>query len=307
MAVPYELFEIINDLLDDVDLYHHLVYDLHYNNEFSEFSTSKGRKNYDRIIKRLASVEMPDPEDVIKKSMNIDEFKEYLEEVLLFILGDEYKEDIKIAKAFISPKPYSQITDVRTPYKNIAGIETATEFIISKKHNPIQLANVVNSEITVLLKPLYKDFNNTIGNIHYQKLPGIIATYIAIYKLSKMLKQEKLITDYEDYYIHNDVKYSNGRDKEIINALPEYRRKGVTEHNDHNKFSYIISDIYTTSLVESFLSDEASFLSKYKEMLKGNISIPEYLAYYGINITSPSVIDKYNTQVDEVEKRYRLK
>lgn len=307
MATPQELVEIVYDLLDEVDLYEHQVRDLYYNNAFIELDTSRARKNYDRILKRLESVNMPDPELLIKKTMNLDELKEYLVMILEKILGSEYDEDIKIAKSFISPKPYSQIIDVKTSYKIVGGIETPTEFIVSKKHNPIQLANIVNSEVTVLLQPLYKDFNNTIGNIHYQKLPGIIATYMAVYEISRILKQQKLVSDYEDIYIHSDVKYAKRGEREIINALPKYRQKGVSEHNEHSKFGFLISDIYSTSLIEAYLSDEESFLKKYRDMIKGNISIPEYLEYYGMDLKNPSVSAKYQDRITEVEKRYQLK
>lgn len=307
MATTQELFEIVYDLLDEVDLYEHQVRDLYYNNAFAELDTSRARKNYDRILRRLESVNMPDPEKLINKTMNLDELKEYLEMVLNKILGSEYEEDIKVAKSFISPKPYSQIMDVKTSYKIIGGIETPTEFIVSKKHNPIQLANIANSEVTVLLRPLYKDFNNTIGNIHYQKLPGIIATYIAIYELSEILKQQKLVSDYEDVLIYSDVKYAKRNEKEIIDALPKYRRKGVSEFNEHSKFSYLISDVYSTSLIEAYLNDEEGFLKQYRDMIKGNVSVPEYLKYYGMSLTNPSVTAKYQDKITEVEKRYQLK
>lgn len=302
-----ELFDIIYDLLDDVDLYYHQVNDLHYDNSYREYKIRLGQRNYEKIIRILKTVNIPDPEDLIKQSMSLDELKDYLKTVLTIILGNSYKDDINIAAVFITAKSYSQKTDVRTSYKNIAGVETACEFIVSKEHNPIQLAQIVNSEVTVLLKPLYKNYENTISNIHYQKFPGILSAYIAIYELSKLLKQESLVTDFEDYSVFNNAKYAKGVGRYIIDALPEYRRREVREHNEHNNFSFIISDIYSSSLMEKYLEDQTSFLDKYRSMLKGSISIPDYLDYYGLSLLDNSIVDNYKERISTVEKRYALK
>lgn len=307
MPTEKDLFDMVTDLLNEVDIYMDEVRNLHYDNEFREFSTSRGKRNYDKVIKRLQEVNIKDPEDTIQKSMNLEEFKEYLVTVLRIILGEKYEEDIQIAKNFISAKPYFHKTDVKTVYKDIAGLSTASEFIISKKHNPIQLAQVVNNEITVLLKSLYENFSSTISNIHYKRLPGIIAAYMAIYELSHILKQRSLIDDYEEYYIYNDSCYAKGSGKFIAELLPKHHRRNVLEHKEHSDFSFIISDIYSTSLISAFLEDKASFLNKYRSMISGNISILEYLAYYGLNIQDGKITQVYQDKIESVEKRYQLK
>ncbi len=302
-----DLFGAIWDMLDEVDLYFHQVRDLKYDNTFLEFATSKGKRNYDKIIRILKSVTLPDPDELITKTMELDELKAYLGELLSIILGDEFKDDISIAKSFVTAKPYPIPTDVKTSYKDIAGIETACEFIVSKKHNPIQLVQIVNSEITVLLNPLYRVFNETISNIHYKRFPGVLASYMAIYELSTILKKESIIKDFEDHYIYLDSEYSKEQGKEIAEQLPKNRKNEVLEHSEHNTFGYILSDIYSTNLIEMYLTDKKSFLEKYKSMLKGNISIPEYFNYYGLDLRNREVIEKYQDKITEVEKRYQLK
>lgn len=42
-------------------------------------------------------------------------------------------------------------------------------------------------------------------------------------------------------------------------------------------------------------------------MLKGNMSIPEYFNYYGLDLRNREVIEKYQNKITEVEKRYQLK
>lgn len=301
-----ELVSVIYDLLDEVDEYKRQVNSLHYDNSFREFEFSRGQRNYDEIVKRLQCVNLTAPEILLSKPLDLEEFKNYVVIILRKILGDKYEDDIRIAKSFINPKSYSIHADVKTIYKNIRGISTPCEFVISDNLNHIQLANVVNSEITVLLRPLYQNFSRTIANIHYQKLPGIIATYIAIYELSKILKQEKIISDYEDYYIYNDSKYAKDSGKEIIDALPQYRHNDLIDHNMHNKFSFLISDIYTTILIEKYLEDETGFLNKYKMMLEGKISIPEFLDYYGLTLKDKNITLKYLNKVDIVEKRINM-
>lgn len=165
------------------------------------------------------------------------------------------------------------------------------------------MANVVNSEITVLLNPLYKNFDHTIANVHYQRFPGIVATYVAIYELSKILKSENIIDIYEKYYIHNDTNLAKDRNKIIISMLPPYRHKDLFEHNEHNKFSFLVSDIYSTSLIEAYLNDEIEFFKKFRMMIAGEISIPDYLNYYGLNLKDNNVMLKYLNKVDEVAKR----
>lgn len=304
MQKEKELFNMTWDLLDEVDEYKYQVESLYYDNSFREFEFSRGQKNYDRIIKRLKSINLPEPKLIISESIDIEEFKHYVVTILRKILGDKYEDDIKIAKTFINPQSYSMPTDVVTKYKDIVGISMPYEFTVSDKLNYIQLAQVINSEITVLLRPLYQNFIHTIANIHYQRFPGIIATYVAIYELSKLLKQEKLITSYEDYYIYNDIGYAKDKGKEIIDALPEYRHKDLIEHNEHNKFSFLISDIYSTSLIGKYLEDENDFLARYKMMIEGSISIPDYLDYYGLSLKEKNVTLKYLNKVDEVEKRH---
>lgn len=303
MQKEKELFNITWDLLDEVDEYKYQVESLHYDNSFREFKFSRGQKNYDRIIKRLKSINLPEPKLIIFESIDIEEFKHYVVTILKKILGDKVEDDIKIAKTFINPQSYSMPTDVVTKYKDIVGISTPYEFTVSDKLNYIQLAQVINSEFTVLLRPLYQNFIHTIANIHYQRFPGIIATYVAIYELSNLLKQEKLITSYEDYYIYNDNGYAKDKGKEIIDVLPEYRHKDLLEHNEHNKFSFLVSDIYSTSLIEKYLEDENDFLARYKMMIEGTISIPDYLDYYGLSLKDKNVTLKYLNKVDEVEKR----
>lgn len=303
MSEIEELFNIIGDLLDEVDEYKYKVEVLHYDNSFQELNFSRGKKNYDKIIERLKSVDIPEPKVILSKAINIEDFKEYFVTILRIILGEKYEDDIRIAKTLITPKDYSHDVDVQTNYKDIRGIPTPCEFIVSKNLNHIQLGNVVNSEITVLLNPLYQNFDHTIANVHYQKFPGIVATYVAIYELSKILKSEKVIDDYENYYIHNDIKSAKDRNKVIIPMLPSYRHKDLFDHYEHNKFSFLVSDIYSTSLIEAYLNDEIEFFKKFRMMIAGEISIPDYLNYYGLNLKDNNVTLKYLNKVDEVVKR----
>lgn len=301
------LVDLVYELLDEVDGYKYEVNELHYDNSYREFEFSKGKRNFDSIIKRLQSINIPDPEDLLSKTMELDEFKEYLATILRIILGEKYKDDIRIAKAFVNPKDYHTKSDVNIKYKDIAGIMTPSEFVVSDELNNIQLANVVNSEISVLLKPLYENFASTIANIHYRRLPGIIATYIAIYELSKLLKQENLITEYEDYSVYYNSEYAKDSGIELVEALPKFRQKDLYEHNEHNKFGLILSDIYSTALIEKYLEDEEAFLKQYRSMIEGSTSIPDYLAYYGLNLRDKNITLKYINKIDRVEERINPK
>jgi len=42
-------------------------------------------------------------------------------------------------------------------------------------------------------------------------------------------------------------------------------------------------------------------------MISGNVSIPEYLAYYGLTIQDGKTTQVYQDRIDNVEKRYQLK
>lgn len=298
-----ELWDLIYDLLDDVDDYKHQVDVLHYDNSFREFEFSRGQKNYERIIKKLQSVYIKEPIPLFSKDLDIEKFKYYVTTILRKILGEKYEDDIKIAKTFISPTTYSHLTDVATKYKDILGVSTPYEFMMSSQLNYIQIAHVINSEVRVLLKPLYQNFSNTIGNIHYQKLPEIIATYVAIYELSNLLKNKEIISNFEDYYIYRDTQYVQNNGKDIIDALPEYRHKDLIEHKEHEQYSFIISDIYSTSLIEKYLEDEQTFLIMYMKMFEGVISVSDFLDYYGINLKEKNVTLKFLNKIEEVEKR----
>lgn len=307
MPDQQELFKIMYDLLDEVDLYYHQVYNLYFSNAYNEFETSRGRRNYDRIIKELKNIDIPDPNNTITKTMELDELKDYLGTLLRIILGDKYEEDIKIAKALVTPIKYSQHADVKTEHRTVREIEFPGTFKVSNKHNSIQLVNIVNAEATVLSEKLYKNFNNTITNIHYKKLPGIIAAYIAIYELSKILQEDSLVPNYEEFCTHEDVGYAKEIGKEIIKLMPEYRKKNVQEHNEHSTFTFLLSSVYSTNLVTAYLEDEISFITKYREMLEGNISVPEYLKFYGVELRNRNTVDTYLEKIDKVGKRRVLK
>lgn len=130
---------------------------------------------------------------------------------------------------------------------------------------------------------------------------------MAIYELSHILKQKSLIDDYEEYYIYNDSSYAKGSGRFIADLLPKHHRRNVLEHKEHSDFSFLISDIYSSSLISAYLEDKASFLNKYRSMISGNVSIPEYLAYYGLTIQDGKTTQVYQDRIDNVEKRYQLK
>lgn len=48
MPTEKDLFDMVTDLLSEVDLYLDEVRNLHYDNEFLEFSTSRGKRNYEK-------------------------------------------------------------------------------------------------------------------------------------------------------------------------------------------------------------------------------------------------------------------
>ena len=68
---------------DDAEKYKHNI-------EFPELQFSKGERNYSRILKRLETLELPNPLSFKYTTLSIEQLKEYLITILAKILGPEY-------------------------------------------------------------------------------------------------------------------------------------------------------------------------------------------------------------------------
>ena len=66
-----------------------------YNLSYPELSFSKGNKNYNSIIKRLKSIELPNPLEFQYTNLTLEQLTHYISLILNKIFDNAYAEQIK--------------------------------------------------------------------------------------------------------------------------------------------------------------------------------------------------------------------
>lgn len=294
----------VSDFFYDINKYH-------YNHDFDELSYSRAKKNYERILKRLYEIKLPDPKLFKYTSLTLQELLETLQSLMTKILGQDYKDEIeslsKLVKTYKNDDYFDSVIEEAPKGK----IMTPINVYISNHLYNIQVASTGHEYIHGLMSK-YKgeNFNNHISNIHYNELLSILIEYILCYELSELLKDKTLIDKHEVIR----ASHAHAQSKELldIRALSAAIHKSpstetefyklYSEYQEHNAYTYILDDMYSIHLMEYYLEDKETLIKLIKAILNGEKSLIEIINYYGISLRNNDTIRLYNEQIERTLK-----
>lgn len=294
----------VSDFFYDINRYH-------YNHEFDELSYSRAKKNYERILKRLYELNLPDPKLFKYTCLTLQELLETLQSLMIKILGNDYKSEIESMSKLIKTYKIDDYFDSVIEEEPKGKIMTPINIYISNRLYNIQVASTGHEYMHGLMSR-YKgvNFNNHFSNIHYNELLSILMEYILCYELSELLKDKTIIDKHEVIR----ASHAHAQSKELLDiralsadirksSLPEtefYKR--YSEYQEHNAYTYILSDIYSTHLIEYYLEDKETLIKLMKSVLNGEKSLIELIKYYGISLRNNDTLRLYNEQIERTLK-----
>lgn len=300
-----EFEEMLKQVMD----FEHDLHRYNYNNAFQEFSFSRGLKNYQNIIKRLKSINLPDPNTFKYTTLSLDELKEYLTTILNKIFSSKYSDIIEEYHQMISLEPISNPFDAILEKEIIDDTAIIKKFHLSSKLASIEVAATAHEYIHALLaKYTTFKFNDILSNIHYNELLSILIEYITIYELSKILKKDQLTEKHNIIRIHNCQEQAIS-DEENHFLLPKLKKRlsfdpfvsdGIDKslsYSSHNSFGYIISDIYAYQLFNFYLDDPKTLINIFTAIIDGENSIDNLLKYYNISLRNKDLVADYTKRL----------
>lgn len=312
----------VEAFLDDINR-------LKYNSEFTELSFSRGKKNYERLITQLNSLKLPNHNTFRYPTLSVAELKSILNELMLKILGESYKNKLEqlgqlielrdlpyfsstINEEFVYQDRYGQIKASPT---GAASISMKTKAIyISNQLYTIQVPST-GHEYTHALQSRFKGdkFNETFTNIHYNELLSILVEYILTYELSKMLDDQNIVSSHEVIRINHDHEQAKElTDSRALNVqlnrakMPanSFYRNYIT-YQEHNAFTYIIGDIYAVHLLELYKGDSQSINNLIRAALNGEKTLLELIKHFDLSLRNAETLDLYQKQIDRTLKYTR--
>ncbi len=296
-----------NDYVNDMNKYG-------YNHDFTEISFSRGKRNYERILKTLSTIDLPDPEKFKYSSLSLPELQQYLLDILIKILGPEYQENIQEYNSLLSLEPRSNPFDaaIETTYQN--GNWIPLRFHISDQLSSIEIVSTAHEYIHGLLsKYTVKGYNEVLSNIHYKEFLSILVEYITCYLLSKIMPQEELEYKQRVNRVHAEhlmtlENIETHKLSAILRNLPSGRPdialyKNYVLFDEHKTYGYIISNIYACRLLEFYLSDEKKLLTFIRSIIAGEKSIADLIKYYNLSLIKEETIKPYNDLVKSLTNK----
>lgn len=306
MILPSEAIQQAYDFKMDVKKF---GYDM----TFTELTFSKGNKNYNRILKRLEEISLPDPSLFKYSTLSLEELKQLLTEIMLKILGENHLSEIEYLNNMLYPTNTSEMFDSILEEELVGKDFIPKRIHINRKLASIQVASTSHEYMHALLSK-YKgeSFNRVLTNIHYKELLSILIEYITVYELSELLKDESLKEKHSIIRARHDkdqVAEHNASEnlKTQLNRLRLDRNtadylKLYFDFEEHNSFGYIVSDIYSRNLLPYYLDDSKTLLTIIRHIISGEKSIRDLLKHYNISLTNPSTIETFNAELNKVNK-----
>ena len=284
-----------------------------YDTTFKELSFSKGNKNYNRILKRLEEISLPDPTLFTFERLTLEELKSLLTEIMIKVLGDSHSSEIEYLNSLLYPTRTSSMFDSILE-EEIVGHEFIPKKIhINRQLATIQVAATGHEYIHALLSK-YKgpNFNKVLTNIHYNELLSILTEYIIAFELSNILKDRSLQTKHSIIRAHHDKEHVTEHlateklktqlsklklDRETVECLRLY-----FDYESHNSFGYIVSDIYSRRLFALYQDDPKTLLSMLRHIISGEKSIQDLIKQYELSLTNIPTIENFNQELGKIKK-----
>ncbi len=308
MILPFEVQKEINDFFEDIR-------ELGYNCEFTEFSFARGKRNYDNIIGKLSKIDLPDPKLIKYSTMSFEELINILSEILIKIFGQDYKGRVNHYSSLVSLEKIDNPFDAVTETNLVNGEQVPTKIYISDSCKSIQIVSTGHEYVHCLLSKYdIKGFNEKINSVHYKELLSIVIEYIICYELSKMLKDEKLNEKHNLIRINHDKEQALER-VECISLIPQLSKLGridaitlrsYIDYQEHNSFSYILSDIYSLYLLDVYKDSPNKLMELIKDIIDGDKCINDLIKYFNLSLRNQDVLGKYDSVMVDVSKTLHL-
>jgi hypothetical protein len=282
-----------------------------YDISFRELSFSKGNRNYNKILKRLEEVKLPNPEQFKYNNLTLEELKELLSEIMIKILGENHASEITYLNGLLHPTRTSEMFDAITEEEIVAHEFVPKRIHINRQLATIQVASTGHEYIHALLSK-YKghNFNKHLTNIHYNELLSVLTEYVIVYELSQILKDESLREKHSILRAKHDKDHalehkaadelSTKLHKAVLDRHTLEALKLYLDYESHNSFGYILSDIYSRRLFTMYQDDPQVLLTILRHIISGEKSIQDLLKYYDLSLTNIPTIETFNTALNQI-------
>lgn len=283
-----------------------------YDISFRELAFSKGNRNYNRILKILEEVKLPNPEQFKYNNLTLEELKKLLSEIMIKILGGNHASEITYLNGLLHPTRTSEMFDAITEEEIVAHEFVPKRIHINRQLATIQVAATGHEYIHALLSK-YKghNFNKHLTNIHYNELLSVLTEYVIVYELSQILKDESLREKHSILRAKHDKdhalehKAADGLSTKLHKAVLDRHTlealKLYLDYESHNSFGYILSDIYSRRLFTMYQDDPQVLLTILRHIISGEKSIQDLLKYYDLSLTNIPTIETFNTALNQIK------
>lgn len=295
-------------LLDSINNYILCTEKFGHNHDFKELSFSRGKKNYERLQKRLSTIQLPDPSTFKYLKISLEELKDTLAIILEKVLGKELHNEIQNIISIIELQKIKDPFDSVLAQKRVDDIYIPQRIIMSDKLASIEIVSGAHEAMHYLLLPYsIKEYNRVFNNMHYHELPSILLEYIICYELSHIYENDQLVEKHDIIRtFHNKQQsiedISTGNIAHITKTkMSNLLLQGYIEYEPHNAFTYIVSDIYSNQLYQYYLESPNKIIEFLTKLIKGETSIEDILNYYNINLNNGSTIENYNLKLNRME------
>lgn len=304
----------LEEMLKQAEDFEYDVNRFNYNLHYPDFDFSRSKKNYANIIKRLKSLNLPNPSTFKYTNLNLEELKNYLNIILNKIFASSYSTRIEEYNSLLTLEPISNPFDavLETSIEEIYELPKVKHIHISDSLSSIEVVATSHEYIHALLSAYSTyDFNRVMSNYHYKELLSILIEYISVYELSKLLKDDMLVEKHNLIRLHTNQEHviASEDNRQMLPILEQKASplivsayKKILDYSEHNSFGYITSDIFATRLFELFQDDPKTILSIFKAIIDGHKSINDLLNYYGISLRDKETINTYYKRLDNVPK-----
>ena len=308
------LLDLPNPLeMPEVQGYYEDVYRFKINHQFDELVGSKGKTNYDRLCRRLAKIELPNPSLLPYQTITLEELKQSVRDILNQLFDNQYKDEIEETLSSIVLDPIDNPFDavLEEIYKNDQLI--GKKIHISNKLSSIEIIALAHEIIHVLLsKYCGPNYNSHLNNIHYKELLSVIVEYIVCYELSKGIQDDLSVKQRINRLALNQNNFQELEQMKINLKitpplfLPSYQL--YTEYVEHTGFGNIISDVYARRLLDMYKDDPATLLKLMSGIINGDKQVKELIKYYRLSLTDKQTVYGYYDSMEEtvsLSKKYK--
>lgn len=162
--------------------------------------------------------------------------------------------------------------------------------------DPVVIPSCSKEIIDGLIAPFEE---KVLSNIHYLHLPGITMEKIISKEAEKEFKQpiyhamEGVRLNHLKLILQN-LDEVEAYPKEIKNH--EFMQSAL-KYQQHQTFSYVISDIYATALYEKYLEKPKTFIEMFNKVMNSECQLNVLLAYYHISLKNYETVETYQKKL----------